>query len=192
MAFIDDLQNIDFEDIQSWPRDVKIFMAGLLGIVIIVLGYYFIIKDQQAQLKKVTAQEKALKDTFLEKKALAINLDEYKKQMVEAEETFGVLLKQLPNRTEVPDLLIDITQAGLSRGLQFEQFKPAPVVNQDFYSEMPVNVTANGTFHQLAEFVSDVAALPRIVNIDNFKIERTGEDGLLRMRAVTKTYHYQE
>lgn len=191
MAFIDDLQNIDFEDIQSWPRDVKIFMAGILAVLIIALGYYFIIKDQQEQLKKVTAQEKTLRDTFLEKKALAINLDEYKKQMVEAEETFGVLLKQLPNKTEVPDLLIDITQAGLSRGLQFEQFKPAAVENKDFYSEMPVNITANGTFHQIAEFVSDVAALPRIVNIDNFKIERTG-DGALRMRAVTKTYHYQE
>lgn len=192
MAFIDDLQNIDLEDIQSWPRDIKIFMAGVLGVLIIALGYYFVIMGQQDTLKKVTAQEKALRDTFLEKKALAINLDEYKKQMVEAEETFGVLLKQLPNKTEVPDLLIDITQAGLSRGLQFEQFKPAPVVNQDFYSEMPVNVTANGTFHQIAEFVSDVAALPRIVNIDNFRIQRDNSTGKLRMQAVTKTYHYQE
>ena len=191
MAFIDDLQNIDLEDIQSWPRDVKIFMAGVLAVLIIALGYYFVIKNQQQQLTRVEAKEKTLRNTYLEKKALAINLDEYKKQMVEAEETFGVLLKQLPNRTEVPDLLIDITQAGLSRGLQFEQFKPASVVNRDFYSEMPVNVTANGSFHQIAEFVSDIAALPRIVNIDNFKIERS-DGGKLRMTAVTKTYHYQE
>jgi type IV pilus assembly protein PilO len=113
--------------------------------------------------------------------------------MAEAEETFGVLLKQLPNQTEVPDLLIDITQAGLARGLEFDRFEPQDVVNQDFYAEMPVSIIVTGTYHQIGEFVSDIAALPRIVSVDTFRLSRGDADsGELRMEAVTKTYHYLE
>ena len=144
-------------------------------------------------LDVVEKKEQQLKDTFLEKKALAINLDAYKDQMVEAEETFGVLLKQLPNESEIPDLLIDMTQVGLARGLQFEQIKPGVTIEKDFYAEKLVNIKANGSYHQIANFISDIAALPRIINVANFQLVRESDDSSnLSLEAVTKTYHYLE
>ena len=124
MSLIEELNGLDINDIGSWTRRVKILMAGLLCIVIIGAGFHFIIQEQRKVLASEQGKEPGLKNTYLEKKALAINLDAYKVQMVEAEETFGVLLKQLPNESEIPDLLIDMTQVGLSRGLQFERIKP--------------------------------------------------------------------
>lgn len=191
MTLLEELNGLDINDIGSWTRRVKLFMSGVLCIGIIVGGYHLIIKDKIADLKAVEKKEKTLKQTFLNKKALAINLDAYKQQMVEAEETFGVLLKQLPNESEIPDLLIDMTQVGLSRGLQFEQIKPGAVIEKDFYAEKLVNIRANGGYHQIAGFISDIAALPRIINVSNFKLTRKG-GGALRLEAVTKTYHYLE
>ena len=193
MSLMAELSDVDFNDIGSWTRSVKIFMAGVLCIAIIGAGIYFIIKDQRATLATEKAKEPGLKKTFREKKALAINLEAYKAQNVEAEETFGVLLQQLPNESEIPDLLIDMTQVGLSRGLQFEQIKPGSNINQDFYAEKNVNIIANGTYHQIAGFVSDVAALPRIINVSDFSLQRVEDDSEnLRFRATTKTYHYIE
>jgi len=167
-------------------------ISAFLCIVIVVAGYYLIIKKQQEELEVVARKEPQLKSTFLEKKALAINLDAYKQQMIEAEETFGVLLKQLPNESEIPDLLIDMTQVGLSRGLQFEQIRPGNTIEKDFYAEKLVNIRANGEYHQIASFISDIAALPRIINVDNFSLTRRGGGTNLTLRAVTKTYHYLE
>ena len=193
MGLFEELQGIDINDMASWTRRVKLFMAALLCIVIIAAGYYFIIKDQQAALKVEESKEPPLKNTYLEKKALAINLDAYKQQMVEAEDTFGVLLKQLPNESEIPDLLIDMTQVGLSRGLQFQQIKPGNNIAQDFYAEKNVNIVANGSYDQIAGFVSDIAGLPRIINVSNFSLERIdGSDENLKFEATTKTYHYLE
>lgn len=193
MSLIEELNDLDINDIGSWTRRVKIFMAGILCVVIVGAGFYFIIQDQRKALVSEQQKEPGLKDAYKEKKALAINLDAYKAQMVEAEETFGVLLKQLPNESEIPDLLIDMTQVGLSRGLQFEQIKPSVNIAKDFYAEKNVNIIANGTYHQIAGFVSDVAALPRIINVSNFSVERISEDSdNLRFRATTKTYHYLE
>lgn len=191
MGLIEELSSLDLNDIGSWTRRVKLIMSGLLCIVILGLGYHFIIKDQNLMLGSEKAKEPKLKQTFLDKKALAINLDAYKAQMVEAEETFGVLLKQLPNESEIPDLLIDMTQVGLSRGLQFEQIKPGINVAKDFYAEKNVNIVANGSYDQIAGFVSDVAALPRIINVSNFDLKRI-DDGSLSFSATTKTYHYLE
>lgn len=190
MGLLEELQNIDINDIGSWTRRVKLFMAGILSIGIIALGYHFVIKDQRVELETVKSKEQPLKDTFLEKKALAINLDAYKAQMIEAEETFGVLLKQLPNESEIPDLLIDMTQVGLSRGLQFEQIKPGNTIEKDFYAEKLVNIRVNGEYYQIASFISDIAALPRIINVDNFSLTRVGDSKSLKLEAVTKTYHY--
>ena len=189
-GFIEDIKGIDINDIGSATRNAKLFLAGLLCIGILAAGYYFIIKDQLIELEAVENKEPGLKSTFLEKKALAINLDAYKQQMVEAEETFGVLLKQLPNESEIPDLLIDMTQVGLSRGLQFEQIKPGATVAKDFYAEKLVNIKANGEYFQIASFISDVAALPRIINVDNFSLTRIDDSSTLKLEAVTKTYHY--
>jgi len=193
MSLIEELNGLDINDIGSWTRRVKILMAGLLCIAIVGAGFHFIIQDQRKALATEQKKEPGLKDNYLEKKALAINLDAYKAQMVEAEETFGVLLKQLPNESEIPDLLIDMTQVGLSRGLQFEQIKPGLNVNKDFYAEKNVNIIANGTYHQIAGFVSDVAALPRIINVSDFSVSRVSDTSEnLRFIATTKTYHYLE
>lgn len=191
MGIVEELNGIDFNDIGSWSRRVKIFMAGLLCVLIIIAGYYFIIKKMFVDLDAVEAKETTLRNTFLEKKELAVNLDAYKAQIEKAKENFEVLKKQLPNESEIPDLLIDMTQVGLSRGLQFEQIKPGNTVAQDFYAEKLVNIKANGNYHQIAGFVSDIAALPRIINVADFKLTRSGsEDNNLTLEAVTKTYHY--
>jgi len=186
---MDDLRNIDVNDIASWPRSVKIAAAVLICIAILAAGYWFIIKDQLAELEKAERAEVALRDEFSEKKALAVNLEAYKQQMVEMQERFGVMLRQLPNRTEVPELLIDITQTGLGRGLQFDLFQPKHKRVADFYAELPINIRVKGTYHQLGEFVSDVAALPRIVTIDDLVLSPSSGE-ILTMSAVAKTYHY--
>ncbi len=193
MGFIEELNGLDFNDIGSWTRRVKILMAGILCIGILVAGYHLVVKDQIAQLENVQKIEPQLKQTYLEKKALAINLDAYKAQMIEADENFSVLRKQLPNESEIPDLLIDMTQVGLSRGLQFEQIKPGTTIEKDFYAEKLVNIRANGGYHQIASFVSDIAALPRIINVANFTLTRKDDNpDVLTLEAVTKTYHYLE
>ncbi len=191
MTLLEELNSLDINDIGSWSRRVKLFMAGLVCVGIIALGYYMVIKDKFTQLETVERQEETLKKEFLEQKALAINLDAYKEQMVVAEETFGLLLKQLPNESEVPDLLVDMTQVGLSRGLQFEQFRLGDTFAKDFYAEKLVNIRASGSYHQIAGFVSDVAALPRIINVASFEIRRSEPaSNILTIEAVTKTYHY--
>jgi len=192
MGLIEELNGLDINDIGSWTRRVKLIMAALLSVGLIFAGYHFIIKDQISALEGVERKEPQLRSTFLDKKALAINLDAYKEQMIEAEETFGVLLKQLPNESEIPDLLIDMTQVGLSRGLQFQQIRPGNTIDKDFYAEKLVNVKATGTYHQIAGFVSDIAALQRIINVDNFKLSSQQDSNELSLEAVTKTYHYLE
>lgn len=186
---MDDLRSIDLNDISGWPRSVKIAAAVLVSILILAAGYWFIVKDQLAELEEAERREVALKEEFRKKKALAINLEAYKKQMAEMQERFGVLLRQLPNKTEVPELLIDITQTGLGRGLQFDLFQPRNKRVADFYAELPVNIQVKGTYHQLGEFVSDVAALPRIVTIDDLVLSPSKGE-ILTMSAVAKTYHY--
>lgn len=185
----DDIRNIDLNDVAGWPRSVKVAAAVLICILILAAGYWFIIKDQLAELEKSERTEVALREEFRNKKALAVNLEAYKQQMVEMQERFGVMLRQLPNRTEVPELLIDITQTGLGRGLQFDLFQPRNKRVADFYAELPVNIKVRGTYHQLGEFVSDVAALPRIVTIDDLVLSPEG-GAVLSMSAVAKTYHY--
>lgn len=191
MGFFEELSSLDINDIGSWTRRVKLFMATLLGVLIVVAGFYFIISDQRGELESAKLQEPELKDQFLEKKALAINLDAYKAQMVEANNMFKLLKKQLPNESEIPDLLTDVTQVGITRGLQFEQIKPGNTVDRDFYAEKLVDIKVKGEYHQIAGFISDVAALPRIINVDNFALARQEPQGTqLTLTAVTKTYHY--
>ena len=185
-----DLQDIDINDIGSWPLWLKITGTGVICLAILAAGYWFIIKDQLETLDKEQRQEAQLKDTYLQKKALAINLEAYRQQMAEIEDTFGAMLKQLPDKTEVPELLIDITQAGLGRGLLFETFKPQRTRMADFYAEMPISLVVAGTYHQLGEFVSDLAALPRIVTIGDLKLTPIRGTNRLKMAATTKTYHY--
>lgn len=187
---LSDLRELDFNEMGTWPSWLKVTGIALICGAILFAGYWFIVKDQLENLSRVEQEEQKLRQTYLSKKALAINLQAYRDQMKEMEETFGVMLQQLPDKTEVPELLIDITQTGLGRGLQFELFKPQNTRQADFYAELPINLRVTGSYHQLGEFVSDLAALPRIVTIGDIKLTPIKDQNRLRMEAVTKTYHY--
>lgn len=186
---LSDLRDIDINDVPSWPTWIKISATALLSGAILFAGYYFIVQHQIDELARVEKEELQLRSEYADKKGLAINLVAYRNQLEEIKDTFGIMLQQLPDKTQVPELLIDITQAGLGRGLQFELFKPQNRRTADFYAELPINVQVVGTYHELGNFISDLAALPRIVTIGDLVIKPAGA-ATLRMSAVTKTYHY--
>lgn len=200
---LEELQNIDWNDFSQWPMFIKGIGAALIGVAILFAGYWFIIQGELDTYASAQEKETQLKTQFKNKKASAINLSAYRQQMADMKQTFGSLLRQLPNSTEVPSLLVDITQAGLGQGLIFKTFKPAKPQNKDFYAVLPINLKVTGNYHQLAGFVSDVAGLPRIVTIDNIKIDRvqtkarrgrgrtqSQDSGQLTMTAVAYTYRY--
>jgi len=185
---LDDLKNLDINNIATWPVPIKIVGIGLICVLILFAGYWFHIKGMLEGYDLAQKKEEELRTTYLTKKALAINLPAYKQQMEEMEQTFGSLLRQLPNTTEVPDLLVDITQSGLGRGLEFVLFKPEREQPKDFYAELPISIKVVGGYHELAQFVSDVAALPRIVTFGDITI--AGAKNKLTMSAKAKTYRY--
>ena len=190
MSFFDDLRTLDTRQPGNWPWAVK--LAAFLSIfVLIQVGAYFLLwQDQAEQIEKGRNDVAKQKEVFLEKKKLAVNLEAYKQQRAEIEQSFGALLKQLPNKSEMDALLIDINQAGLGRGLAFELFKPAERENlTEFYAELPVNIKVTGGYHDLGAFASDVAKMPRIVLLTDLKIDPP-KDGVLAMEAVAKTYRY--
>jgi type IV pilus assembly protein PilO len=194
----DDIKNIDFSSIDiknlaAAPLPIKIIGIFLVGVGLLFVGYWFIISDELDAHAELQKKEQGLRETYLNKKALAINLAVYKLQMEEMHQTFGTMLRQLPNTNEVPDLLIDITQAGLGRGLEFVLFKPEKERPIDFYAELPIRLTVNGSYHELGQFVSDVATLPRIVTLSEISISGSSEKGYkLTMSALAKTYRYVE
>lgn len=189
---LDDLKNINVNNLSSWPVPIKI--AGILVVcgIILFAGFWFLIQGELDEYGEAQKKEASLRETYMNKKALAINLPVYREQMEEMEQTFGSLLRQLPNTTEVPDLLVDITQAGLGRGLEFTLFRPEKEQPKDFYAEMPISIQVRGGYHELAQFVSDVAALPRIVTFGDINISSDGKDNKLTMSAKAKTYRYLE
>jgi type IV pilus assembly protein PilO len=189
---LDDIKNINFNDLSSWPLLVKIVAIGFICIFILVGGYFVFIQGMLDEYDAARKKEEGLRETFLNKKALAINLPAYKQQMEEMQQTFGSLLRQLPNSTEVPDLLVDITQAGLGRGLEFVLFKPEKETPKEFYAELPISIQVSGTYHELASFVSDVAALPRIVTFADVDMRSQPKGGKLSMSAKARTYRYLE
>lgn len=189
MIDFSEIQEVDIGDVSTWPIWFRWIMIVLVAIGLLFGGYKYFIGQQQQVLAKLERNEGQLKKSFLDKKQLAINLPAYREQMKEIQDRFGVVLKQLPNRTEVPALLIDISQAGLARGLKFKQFKPAKPETKEFYRKMPISITVTGRFHQLAEFVSDLASLPRIVTLGNMNIKRL-QKRQLQMSAQLFTYQY--
>lgn len=186
--------NLDPENIGSWPVLVRTIIVALACIVVLGLVYYFDTQEQMSSLEKSRLVEGTLKATFEKKQAKAASLDAYKDQMKEMEESFGTMLRQLPSKTEVADLLVDITQTGLASGLEFNLFQPKPETPKEFYAELPIEIKVKGNYHQLGEFVSGIAALPRIVTIHNINIKsETGAGGKssgLVMEAIAKTYRY--
>ena len=193
------LRNIDFNDLDtsnigSWPAAVKTIAAALLAVLVLALGYNFFISDMENQLEAKRLEEDTLKEQFASKAHMAANLELYTQQMKEMENSFGVLLRQLPSDTEVPGLLEDITRTGLGSGLEFEEIKLLPEVTQPFYIELPIQITVTGAYHDLATFVSGVAGLPRIVTLHDFDLAPTNPDGgtKLRMSILAKTYRYND
>lgn len=185
-----ELKQLDLKNPGGWPWPFKIVSMVLIFILILVAGYLLSYQTQLENLAKEEKKEVELKNVFVEKKKLAVNLEAYQQQRAEIEQAFGALLKQLPTRSEMDALLIDINQAGLGRGLQFDLFKPAATENlTEFYAERPINLKVNGNYHDLGAFASDISKLPRIVLLNDLNIV-TGKDGVLSMDAVAKTYRY--
>ena len=188
--WLEELKQLDTKNPGSWPWPFKIAAMILIFVLILVAGFFLFYQTQLENLDKEEKKEADLKTVFVEKKKLAVNLEAYQQQRAEIEQSFGALLKQLPTRSEMDALLIDINQAGLGRGLQFDLFKPAAAENvTEFYAERPINLKVNGNYHDLGAFASDISKLPRIVLLNDLNIV-VGKDGALSMDAVAKTYRY--
>ena len=187
-----DVNDLDFNNAGSWPAAIKAIVLLLVFGLILGGGYWFMIKDQYAALDRVEAEEATLKQQYEAKAFQVANLEAYRQQMEEMEESFGALLKQLPKDTEVPGLLEDITNTGLGTGLAINSIALKPEVTREFYVELPIDISVRGTYHDLASFVSGVAALPRIVTLHDFNIKPNGKSdaGELVMAISAKTYRY--
>lgn len=190
--FVESLNNLDPENIGSWPLPVKLLIWILTACLTGFLVYNFILSESLVQLEKVTKQEKVLMEEFEGKAFQAANLEAYKSQMVEMESSFGALLRQLPSDTEVPGLLEDITHTGLSAGLEFDSISLGAEAKKEFYIELPIQIVARGGYHSLGAFVSGVSALPRIVTLHDFDIKSAAEGNELTMNITAKTYRYHE
>lgn len=193
---LEDFNNIDFKNAGSLPIPVKAVLLSALFLILLALGYYFLWSPAIESLDTARAKEQELRKVFLDKKSQAINLAGYKQQMVEIEKTFGALLKQLPDRSQMDGLLTDINQAGLGRGLEFDLFKPGQETQAEFYAEMPISIKVKGTYQDLGNFATDISKLSRIVTLNDVSISALNVEGkptadnMLTMEAVAKTYRY--
>jgi type IV pilus assembly protein PilO len=193
--FIEELQSLDANDIGRWPF---VFRAGVIGIVfVLVVGlgiYWMIIEDKYPALQRVEQEEVTLRQVFENKQRKAANFDAYKAQLAQIEQSFGTMLRQLPGETEIPSLIVDISQTGLAAGLQEKLFQPQPEVPRDFYAEKPITISLSGGYHEIANFVSGFAALPRIVTLHDINITPDDPNNYdqLTMQVVAKTYRYIE
>jgi type IV pilus assembly protein PilO len=186
---LDDIRRLNIRDAGNWPLLPKIMILGVLLLLILLAGAFFDWRDQFEALDKAQDEEIKLREAYASKKAKAVNLDLYVQQLKEIEQSFGALLKQLPNKSEMDALLTDINQAGLGRGLQFELFRPATQERMaDFYAELPISVRITGNYHDMGAFASDVAQLPRIVTLNDVGI--VNDKGTLIMEATAKTFRY--
>src|SRR6185436_6263247 len=188
--YLEEFRQLNPKDPGTWPLVPKVVALLAILIVIPVAGFFLDTQGQIDQLEAGRAQELKLKDDYLNKKRLAINVDLYKQQLREIDTQFGALLKQLPNRSQMDALLVDINQAGLGRGLQFELFRPASAeITREFYAELPITVKVTGNYHDMGAFASDVGQLSRIVTLNDVAIT-TGRDGNLTMDATARTFRY--
>ena len=188
-----ELNELEFSNIGDWPAVIKAILILILAGAVGTAWYFLDIEDQYKELARVEATEKDLRQDFETKQAKAANLEAYREQLAEMEESFGAMLRQLPNRTEVADLLVDVSQTGLAAGLEFELFQPQAEVPKDFYAELPIKIRVVGTYHEFGEFVSGLAALPRIVTIHDVQIsprQSKSKSGELVLEAMARTYRY--
>ncbi len=186
------INEIDLTNIARWPLAARAVIILFLMGGVISLGYWFHTKDQLLVLEDAERKEGDLRIIFEKKAQQAVNLEAYEKQLEEMRVSFGAMLRQLPNQTEVADLLVDVSQTGLASGLEFELFQPMAENPREFYAELPINIRVIGSYHEFGTFVSGVAALPRIVTLHNIKITRVPGSELLAMNLTAKTYRYLE
>ncbi len=189
-ALAADFRNLNPNDPGAWPVAPRIAALAGFFIVALVAGWLFLWSEQLTELETREQEEAGLKQQYLEKKKQSVNLDLYREQLAEIDRSFGALLKQLPNKSEIDALLIEVNQAGLGRGLQFELFRPGPEQIKDFYAELPVAVRINGTFHDIGAFAADIAKLPRIVTLNNIALAPQKDSTLLSLDATIKTFRY--
>jgi len=188
-----DFASLDFDNVGSWPVPIKVAIWVLLLVAVLAAGYYYHIEELQVQLAKVEAQEVELRKDFEKKAFQAANLEAYRQQMVEMEESFGALVSQLPSDTEVPGLLEDITNKGLLNGLEISSIDLQKETAREFYVELPIAISATGSYHDLGAFISGMAGLPRIVTLHDFTITSKGNDANhLNMNIIAKTYRYKD
>jgi len=189
MSLIDDLNKLNLREIGIWPAPFKIAAMVILFALIVTAGYLLVWRDQFDLLERARQEEQKLRNEFLEKKKQAVNLDLYRQQLTEIEQAFGALVRQLPNKAEMDALITDINQAGLGRGLEFELFKPGQEAIRGEIAELPIAIKVSGDYHDLGRFASDIAQLPRIVNLRDLNIY-PAKDGKLIMEATAVTYRY--
>jgi type IV pilus assembly protein PilO len=209
MKFLTDLQSLDRNNIGGWPQSIKVFFTGLVFALVVFLGWYLHVSDQQTELQSLVGKEDQLKQEFTQKQAKSVNLEALQQQLDEMQDMLRQLLRQLPSKTEMPELLVDISQTALSAGLETELFQPGPESPKDFYAEKPITLRMVGTYHQFGTFISGVASLPRVVILTLHDVSLTPKNapaaakagaaasvapagGLLVLQGTVKTYRYLE
>jgi type IV pilus assembly protein PilO len=195
MNFLEELRSLDINDIGRWPLLFRALFIGIVFLIVCGLGYWhFVQKNILPDLEKAERDERELRKDFDSKQRKAANLDAYKQQLDEMNTNFGAMLRQLPGQTEIPSLLVDISQTGVASGLEEELFQPIGEQLQDFYAEKPISIRLRGSYHELGQFVSGIAALPRIVTLHDIDIEPVSKDvgSDLVLNVTAKTYRYLE
>jgi type IV pilus assembly protein PilO len=194
MNFLQQLRQLDFNDIGRWPFVFHAFFVGIFFLVMAIAGFYVLVyQSQMPLLERAEREEQELRASFEQKQRKAANFSAYKAQLAEIERSFGTMLRQLPGKTEIPNLLVDISQTGLGAGLQEELFQPLDEVRREFYAEKPIKIRLKGAFHEFGRFVSDIAALPRIVTLHDIEIAPVNKDAApdeLVLNVTAKTYRY--
>jgi type IV pilus assembly protein PilO len=206
MSFFDDLRNLDTNNVGGWPKSVKTFFAVIIFIVIVAAGWYVWIRGQQEDLQKQQAKEEALKKEFATKQGKVVNLVAYRKQLEDMKEMLRTMLRQLPSKTEMPDLLVDISQTALAAGIVVDLFQPGGEIVKEFYAEKPIQLKMLGTYHQFGTFISGVASLPRVVILTMHDVslkpakaatgagtasaQALASGGQLLLEGTVKTYRY--
>jgi type IV pilus assembly protein PilO len=195
MSIIDDLRGLDTNDPGRWPLPFRVAAVAIAFVAVVAIGvYYFVWLDDKPLLDREKRKETELRAAFEDRQRKAANFDAYRTQLAEIERDFGAMLRQLPGKTEVPSLLVDISQTGLGAGLEEKLFQPTGEVQKDFYAELPIKLRYTGSYHELGKFVSGIAALPRIVTLHDIDIKPAEKDSTssLTLEVTAKTYRYLE
>ena len=195
MNLVEELKSLDVNDVGRWPLAFRMAVIAIVFVVVLGMGIYLlVIQDKAPQLQRVQEEEQTLRVSFENKQKKAANYDAYKAQLTQMEQSFGTMLRQLPGKTEIPSLIVDISQTGLAAGLQEKLFQPQAEIPKDFYAEKPITISLSGGYHEIAKFVSGVAALPRIVTLHDINITPDSQDTYdrLTIQVTAKTYRYLE